>query len=147
MKEESKAGQDLAREAKSKYKEDIKPKNKELDLEDELVFKSKKEEKLALKKGKIKDERAKDHEAFEEVLRGEKRAKLIGTVVQAAKGTSLGISIVVAVLIGVGLGLGLKALFNATWGLFIGIFIGVAAAILNVYKAYKEQVRLYEDEK
>lgn len=60
-------------------------------------------------------------------------------VVEAAHGLSLGISIVVAVLIGVGLGLGMRKLFGYEWLFWLGVFWGVAAAILNVYKAYKKQ--------
>ncbi len=60
-------------------------------------------------------------------------------IVDAADDLSLGISIVVAVLMGVGIGLGLKKLTGMTWTLWIGVFIGIAAAILNVYKAYKKQ--------
>ncbi len=60
-------------------------------------------------------------------------------IVGAADELSLGISIVVAVLIGVGIGLGSKKLTGLAWTLWIGIFIGVAAAILNVYKAYARQ--------
>ncbi len=52
---------------------------------------------------------------------------------------TLGISMVVAVLIGVGLGYGLRWLFGVSWLLWVGVFFGVAAAILNVYKAYKHQ--------
>jgi ATP synthase protein I len=62
-------------------------------------------------------------------------------VVDAADGLSLGISMVVAVVTGVAIGLGLKALTGVTWTLFIGVFIGIAAAILNVYKAYVQQKR------
>lgn len=60
-------------------------------------------------------------------------------IVDAADGLSLGISIVVAVLIGVGIGLGLKSLFGYVWLFWLGVFWGIAAAILNVYKAYKKQ--------
>ena len=60
-------------------------------------------------------------------------------VVKAADGLSLGISIVVAVLLGVGIGILLKNLFEIPWLLWIGVFWGVAAAILNVYKAYERQ--------
>ncbi|KIM10691.1 MAG: hypothetical protein KU37_10445 [Sulfuricurvum sp. PC08-66] len=66
-------------------------------------------------------------------------------IIKAADNLSLGISIVVAILIGVGIGMGLKALFGVVWLLFVGIFIGIAAAILNVYKAYKEQVKSYDE--
>lgn len=60
-------------------------------------------------------------------------------VVEAANGLSLGISIVVAILIGIGLGIGMKKLFGYEWLFWLGVFWGVAAAILNVYKAYKKQ--------
>ncbi|HIP18076.1 MAG TPA: AtpZ/AtpI family protein [Sulfurovum sp.] len=66
-------------------------------------------------------------------------------VVDAADGLSLGISMVVAVLIGVGLGLGLQKLTGMWWTLWIGVFIGVAAAILNVYKAYDKQKRSLDE--
>ena len=60
-------------------------------------------------------------------------------LVSAADGLSLGISMVVAVLLGVGLGLLLNNIFAVSWLLWVGVFFGVAAAILNVYKAYEKQ--------
>jgi len=66
-------------------------------------------------------------------------------IVDAADGLSLGISMVVAVLIGVAIGLGLKNMTGAAWTLWIGVFIGVAAAILNVYKAYEKQKRSLDE--
>ncbi len=66
-------------------------------------------------------------------------------IVDAADGLSLGISMVVAVLIGVGIGLGLQKLSGAMWTLWIGVFIGIAAAILNVYKAYEKQKRSLDE--
>lgn len=60
-------------------------------------------------------------------------------IIEGAESLSLGISIVVAVLIGVAIGLGLKKLFGYSWLLWLGVFWGVAAAILNIYKAYKKQ--------
>ncbi|NPA74450.1 MAG: AtpZ/AtpI family protein [Epsilonproteobacteria bacterium] len=62
-----------------------------------------------------------------------------GKIIEGAEQLSLGISMVVAVLIGVALGIGLKNLFGIGWLFWIGVFIGIAAAILNVYKAYKKQ--------
>ncbi len=56
---------------------------------------------------------------------------------EALDNISLGISIVVAVILGVGLGLLLKYLTGYAWTLWIGVFYGIAAAFLNVYKAYK----------
>jgi F0F1-type ATP synthase assembly protein I len=66
-------------------------------------------------------------------------------IVVAADGLSLGISIVVAILIGVGLGLFLKNLFGYPWLLWLGVFWGVAAAILNVYKAYEKQKKSLDE--
>ncbi|BEK13908.1 TPA: AtpZ/AtpI family protein [Campylobacter lari] len=74
-----------------------------------------------------------------------KRQKIIRKGIEAADGLSLGISMVVAVLIGVGIGYFLKNLTGIAWLFWIGVFIGVAAAILNVYKAYKAQVKSYEE--
>ncbi len=74
-----------------------------------------------------------------------KRRKIIRKGIEAADGLSLGISIVVAVLIGVGLGLLLKKFTPFAWLFWVGVFWGVAAAVLNVYKAYKAQVKSYKE--
>ena len=66
-------------------------------------------------------------------------------IVVAADGLSLGISMVVAVLLGVGLGLLLKNLFDTPWLLWVGVFWGVAAAVLNVYKAYEKQKKSLDE--
>ena len=68
-----------------------------------------------------------------------------GKIIEGAEQLSLGISIVVAVLIGVGIGLMLKNFFDTPWLLWVGVFIGVSAAILNVYKAYKKQVKSLDE--
>ena len=60
-------------------------------------------------------------------------------VVVAADGLSLGISMVVAVLLGVGLGYLMRKWFGYEWLFWLGVFWGIAAAILNVYKAYVKQ--------
>ena len=56
---------------------------------------------------------------------------------EALDNISLGISIVVALAIGVGLGLLLKSWTGYTWTLWVGVAYGIAAAILNIHKAYK----------
>lgn len=66
-------------------------------------------------------------------------------IVNAADGLSLGISIVVAVLLGVGLGLLMKNLFGYQWLFWLGVFWGIAAAILNVYKAYEKQKKSLDE--
>jgi F0F1-type ATP synthase assembly protein I len=60
-------------------------------------------------------------------------------IVVAADGLSLGISMVVAVLLGIAIGYGLRKLFGYNWLFWLGVFWGVAAAILNIYKAYSKQ--------
>lgn len=66
-------------------------------------------------------------------------------IIKAADGLSLGISMVVAVIIGVGIGIGLQKITGITWLLWVGVGIGVAAAFLNVYKAYKEQQKSFDE--
>ena len=66
-------------------------------------------------------------------------------IIEGAEALSLGISIVVAILIGVGLGYWLRNLFGQGWLLWVGVFIGVAAAILNVYKAYQKQKKEFDE--
>ncbi|MDD5401305.1 MAG: AtpZ/AtpI family protein [Sulfurimonas sp.] len=75
----------------------------------------------------------------------EQKAPRIKPIIEAADSLSLGISIVVAVLMGVGIGLLIKNITETPWTLWIGVFIGVAAAILNVYKAYAKQYKDYEE--
>lgn len=75
----------------------------------------------------------------------EQKAPRIKPIIEAADSLSLGISMVVAVLMGVGIGILLKNLTGAAWTLWIGVFIGIAAAVLNVYKAYSKQYKEYEE--
>ncbi len=74
----------------------------------------------------------------------EQKEPRLKPIIEGAESLSLGISMVVAVLIGVGLGLGLQHLFDKTWLLWVGVLIGIAAAILNVYKAYSKQYKEFE---
>ncbi len=69
----------------------------------------------------------------------------IKPIIEAADSLSLGISMVVAVLMGVGIGWLLRSLTDIYWTFFIGVFIGIAAAILNVYKAYSKQYKEMQD--
>lgn len=64
--------------------------------------------------------------------------------IQALDNLSLGISIVAAVAIGFGIGYGLKSWTGYTWTLWLGVFWGVAAAGLNIQKAYKRAKKTYE---
>ena len=75
----------------------------------------------------------------------EERKPRIKPIIEAADSLSLGISMVVAVAMGVGIGWLLKSLTGVAWTLWIGIAIGIAAAILNVYKAYSKQYKAYEE--
>ena len=69
----------------------------------------------------------------------------IKPIIEAADSLSLGISMVVAVLMGVGIGWLIKSLSDVAWTFWIGVGIGIAAAILNVYKAYSKQYQEYEE--
>jgi len=63
---------------------------------------------------------------------------------QALDNLSLGISIVAAVVIGFGIGYGLKEWTGYAWTLWLGIFWGIAAAGLNIYKAYQRAQKEFE---
>lgn len=65
-------------------------------------------------------------------------------IIEGAETLSLGVSMVVAILIGVAIGLGLKKLTGITWLLWIGVAVGIAAALLNIYKAYSKQYKEFE---
>ena len=84
---------------------------------------------------------AKDNTPIQE----EERKPRIKPVIEAADSLSLGISMVVAVVMGVGIGWLLKSLTGVAWTLWIGVAIGIAAAVLNVYKAYSKQYKAYEE--
>lgn len=75
----------------------------------------------------------------------EEKKPRIKPIIEGVDSLSLGVSMVVAVLIGVGIGIGLQKLFDVKWVLWIGVFIGIAAAFLNVYKAYKKQMREFDE--
>lgn len=75
----------------------------------------------------------------------EERAPRIKPIIEAADTLSLGISMVVAVLMGVGIGWLLKSLTGIGWTFWIGVFIGIAAAFLNIYKAYSKQYKVMQD--
>jgi len=76
---------------------------------------------------------------------GKEKEPKFKKVIDGADDLSLGISMVVAVLLGVGLGIGMRKLFDIEWLFWLGVFWGVAGAILNVYKAYKKQKRVFDD--
>ncbi|MGX3011770.1 AtpZ/AtpI family protein [Helicobacter sp. 23-1044] len=65
-------------------------------------------------------------------------------LIVGANGLSLGISIVVAILLGIGVGVLMQKIFGVFWVLFLGVAWGIAAAILNVYKVYKAELRDFE---
>jgi len=75
----------------------------------------------------------------------EERKPRVKPIIEAADSLSLGISMVVAVLMGLGIGWLLKNLTGIGWTFWIGVVIGIAAAILNVYKAYSKQYKAYEE--
>ncbi len=69
----------------------------------------------------------------------EKERPKYGKIIEGAEQLSLGVSIVVAILIGVGLGILMRRYFGYEWLFWLGVFWGVAAAILNIRKAYVKQ--------
>jgi F0F1-type ATP synthase assembly protein I len=75
----------------------------------------------------------------------EEKKPRIKPIIEAADSLSLGLSMVVAVLMGVGIGWLLKHFTGVYWTFWIGIAIGIAAAILNVYKAYSKQHKMFEE--
>ena len=75
----------------------------------------------------------------------QERQPRIKPIIEAADSLSLGISMVVAVLMGFGIGWLLRSLTGIEWLFWVGIAIGIAAAILNVYKAYSKQYKAYEE--
>ncbi|MCK9372964.1 MAG: AtpZ/AtpI family protein [Sulfuricurvum sp.] len=77
-------------------------------------------------------------------MESEEQKPRIKPIIEGAESLSLGISMVVAVLIGVAIGLGLKKLFGIDWLLWIGVAIGIAAAFMNVFKAYSKQYKEFE---
>jgi F0F1-type ATP synthase assembly protein I len=66
-------------------------------------------------------------------------------IIEAADSLSLGISMVVAVVMGVGIGYLFRSLTGIGWLFWVGVGIGIAAAILNVFKAYEKQRKDYEE--
>ncbi len=83
--------------------------------------------------------------AYTPINPDEEKAPRVKPIIEGAESLSLGISMVVAVLMGVGIGLGLKYVTGVTWTLWIGVAIGIAAAVLNVYKAYSKQYNEFEE--
>ena len=72
-------------------------------------------------------------------MQEEKQEPRFKKVVDAADGLSLGISMVVAVLFGVGIGWLMRDWTGIGWLFWVGVIWGIAAAVLNVYKAFKKQ--------
>ncbi|MDX2323331.1 AtpZ/AtpI family protein [Campylobacter hepaticus] len=83
--------------------------------------------------------------ALKENHTGKKRQKIIRSTLEAAHGLSLGISIIIAILLGIAIGYLLKRFTPYPWLFWLGVFWGIGGAILNVYKAYKNQIQTYEE--
>jgi len=75
----------------------------------------------------------------------EEKKPRVKPIIEAADSLSLGISMVVAIFLGIGIGWLLKTVSGVAWTFWIGVGIGIAAAILNVYKAYSKQHKAYEE--
>lgn len=85
---------------------------------------------------KTKDESALTNDNYKQL---EDKPPRLSAIVRGANELSVGISIVVAILLGIGIGIGLVKLSGIKWLFWLGVFWGVAAAILNLYKAYQRQ--------
>lgn len=72
-------------------------------------------------------------------MKSEEKEPKYRKIVEGADQLSLGISIVVAVLLGIGAGILMRRYFGYEWLFWLGVFWGVAAAILNIRKAYVKQ--------
>ena len=83
--------------------------------------------------------------AYTPINPDEEKKPRIKPVIEGAESLSLGIAMVVAVLMGVGIGFGLKYVTGISWTFWIGVGIGIAAALLNVYKAYSKQYQAFEE--
>ncbi len=68
-----------------------------------------------------------------------------GKYVEGSEQLSLGVSIVVAILMGIGLGWLMRDWFGYEWLFWLGVFWGVSGAILNIYKAYKKNVKSFDE--
>ena len=82
--------------------------------------------------------------AKETNARDEREQPKLRPIIKGANGLSLGISIVVAILLGIGAGILMQKIFGVFWVLFLGVAWGIAAAVLNVYKVYKAELRDFE---
>lgn len=67
--------------------------------------------------------------------------------IEGAEQLTLGISMIVAILLGVGVGILMRDMTGIGWLFWVGVAWGVGAAILNVYKVYKKQVKAYDEYK
>ena len=72
-------------------------------------------------------------------MKSEEKEPKYRKIVEGADQLSLGISIVVAVLLGIGIGILMRRYFGYEWLFWLGVFWGIAAAILNIRKAYVKQ--------
>lgn len=68
-----------------------------------------------------------------------------GNLVEGAEQLSLGVSVVVAILMGIGIGMLMSDWFGIPWLLWVGLFWGVGGASLNIYKAYKKNIRSLDE--
>jgi len=78
-------------------------------------------------------------------IKEEEHKPRIKPIIEAADSLSLGISMVVAVAMGIGIGYLLRSMTEIGWTFWIGVGIGIGAAILNVYKAYDKQHKVFEE--
>ncbi|MBE0495034.1 MAG: AtpZ/AtpI family protein [Campylobacterales bacterium] len=69
----------------------------------------------------------------------------IRRVIEGAEQLTLGVSMVVALVLGTGAGILMRDMTGIGWLLWVGVAWGVAAAGLNVRKAYKRQLKSLDE--
>jgi len=75
----------------------------------------------------------------------EEQKPRIRRVLEGAEQLTLGVSMIVAVVLGVGAGVLMRDMTGIGWLFWAGLAWGIAAAALNVHKAYKRQMKSYDE--
>lgn len=66
-------------------------------------------------------------------------------VIKGASALSLGVSVAVAIAFGTYVGMLMRDYFDKPWLLWLGVFWGFGGAFLNVHRAYKGQLKEFEE--
>jgi F0F1-type ATP synthase assembly protein I len=69
----------------------------------------------------------------------------IRRVIEGAEQLTLGVSMIVAIALGTGAGILMRDMTGIGWLFWAGVVWGLAAAALNVHKAYKRHVKSFDE--